>query len=182
MGLKVISLSLFLACAVSTISGQDKRQEKNRYVVVPSEIVLPVIASQPDSPLQFEDVRIVARIGGGSAADFKLRNRGTKAIRSLSYAVWFSNGTGWMDSWPRKITSEIVMSGQLVPFSEDETDEIVPLTDELREKLKLRGEMKAVVVFMVLRAEFTDGTKYSDEAKSKALEDYFERLCARADP
>ena len=41
--------------------------------------------------------------------------------------------------------------------------EFVPLTDELRERFKLKGPMKAVGVFMVVRVEFIDGSVYSNE-------------------
>jgi hypothetical protein len=52
-------------------------------------------------------------------------------------------------------------------------DEIVPLTDELRDKLQLRGPMKAVVVLIVESVKFADGSVYNNEAVSRALLAYF---------
>ena len=52
--------------------------------------------------------------------------------------------------------------------------EIVPLTKEVREKLKLEGPMKGVTILMVVSVEYADGTSYNDEITSKALENYFE--------
>ncbi len=75
------------------------------------------------------------------------------------------------------------MPGQTVPLSSrDKQDEVVPLTEELRDKLKLRAPMKAVIVLMVTAVEFTDGTTYNDEPTQKALETYLEGLSSRADP
>jgi hypothetical protein len=56
--------------------------------------------------------------------------------------------------------------------------EIVPLTEDLRDKLKLRGPMTAVSVFIILRVEFEDGSVYSDERAFAALQEYFERVGA----
>jgi len=52
------------------------------------------------------------------------------------------------------------------------------MTEDLREKLKLRGPMTAVSVFMILRVEFEDGSVYSDEPTFTALQEYFERVGA----
>jgi len=53
------------------------------------------------------------------------------------------------------------------------------MTDDLRERLKFRGPMKAVSVFMVVRLEFADGSVYSDEPTLKALQEYFEQVGAK---
>ena len=160
----------------------QEQKQKDRYVVVPNEIALTLVASKPECPLQFENVRYLARIGGGNEADFQLRNRGTKPVRSIGYAGWLSNGTGWTSAWPTRITREIVLPGQMVPLSNVDQDKIIPLTDELRDKLKLRGTLKVVVVLMVLRVEFSDGTIYNDESTFNELKKYFEKVGAAADP
>jgi len=177
---------LILLCGSEALgqSQQGERVEKNRYVVVPREIVLTAVASQPDSPLQFENVKFLARInGGGGGVCFQLRNRGSKPIRSISFAVLSApGGPRYSDGWSGKLTGEVVMPGQIVPLSSgDKQDEVVPLTEQLRDKLKIRGPMKAVTVLMVTDVEFTDGTTYNDEPTQKALETYLEGLSSRAD-
>jgi len=54
--------------------------------------------------------------------------------------------------------------------------EVVPLTKELRQKLELQGPMRATVVLMVIRVEFTDGTVFDDEAVYNALCAFLEDL------
>jgi hypothetical protein len=167
-------------CANSGAVGipRDQQTKPVRHVAVPREVILPVIASQPDSPLQFEDVRYLAQTDGDNAGFcFRLRNRGGKPVRGVSFAAVSPGGGGWLDSWPRKVTSEVVMPGQVVPLSnESEQEVVVRLTDEVRDKLKLRGPMKVVTVLMVVRVKFADGSVYEDESTYKALQTYFEGL------
>jgi hypothetical protein len=55
------------------------------------------------------------------------------------------------------------------------------LTDELRKKLKLQPPMKGVLVLMVIRVEFTDGSLYDDEPVFLALTSYFQELGNKAE-
>src|SRR5215472_6853462 len=114
---------------------------------------------------------------GGSDV-YELRNHGSKAIRAYTVAVWTSIGTGNI------VEQKIMRNGPVLPGaiapqpSEAREVEFVPLTDDLRDKLKLRGPMTAVSVFMVLRVEFEDGSAYSDEPAFAALQEYFEKVSA----
>lgn len=167
-------LGLVFVCGVSTVNSQQSLQrEKNQYVVVPREVALPVIAFQPTCPLKFEKVVLLARIGGGVESSYQLRNQGTKPIRSFTIAYMNNNGTGGAWGWTAN-SGEMVKPGQIVPLSEDDRAEIIPITEELRGKLKLREPMKMITVYMVERVEFFDGSVYTDEPTSKALQTYFE--------
>jgi len=182
----IATFCLVSVCISSALSQsqQGERVEKNQYVVAPREIALTAAVSQPDSPLQFENMKYLARINGGSGGlCFQLRNRGSKPIRSASFAVLSAPGGPWFsDGWSGKLTGEVVMPGQTVPLSNgDKQDEVVPLTEQLRDKLKLRAPMKAVIMLMVTAVEFTDGTTYNDEPVYKALEAYLEGLSSSAD-
>jgi hypothetical protein len=180
----IIALGLILFCGSEVLSQSQEaiRVEKNRYVVAPREVVLTIVVSQPDSPLQFENVKYLARVSGGGGVCFQLRNRGSKPIRGVSFAVLSAPGGSWFsDGWSGKLTGEVVMPGQRVPLSNrDKETEVVLLTDELRDKLKLRPPMKAVIVLMITAVEFTDGTTYNDEPIYKSLEVYFEGLEMKA--
>lgn len=68
------------------------------------------------------------------------------------------------------------MSEKYLKCKECIKDEIVPLTDELREKLKLKGEMKSIVILMIVNVEFTDGTEYSDEKTYQAMQIFMDDL------
>jgi len=169
---------LLLLCVVIVCVGQirgfaqSETSVSARFVNIPRQIGFPVIAFQPDCPLQFEKITLLKGVDKGSEIRFQLRNRGVKPIQRATFAVWNSAGGGSTGDWSGKTTSQLVMPGQLVPLSEEREKEIIPLTKELREKMQLNGPMKAVVVFMVLRAEFADGTVYSDEQTFKSLEQY----------
>ena len=90
------------------------------------------------------------------------------------------------DAWINFIEQKIVKAGPVQPGGKaplavgGREIEFVPLTDDLRERFKLKGSMKAVGVFMVVRVEFTDGSVYSNEPAFTALQEYFEKMSARA--
>ena len=168
-------LSLF---AGSVANGQQnavntQQRERTRYVAIPSENALLVIAAQPDCPLVIEDARLFGRIGGGDGVSYQVRNRGTKPIRTYTLAMRYSVSTGWSGAGMED-GNALIMPGQT--FRQDCPGDVVPLTDELRDRLRLRGAMKAVAVLMVEKVVFADGTTYSDEATSRSLQAYFEGL------
>jgi len=166
-----------LVCVACAANAQQDNGRKQKYVLVPPEIGLATVASQPDCPLQFENVRLLAGVDGGGGPDFQLRNRGSKPIRSITYAWWTTEATGWGLGWPGKLTGEVIMPGQLMPEGEETGQyEIVPLTEELRDKLKLRGPMQAVVILMVVYVEFADGSVYNAKPTFKALRAYTNKL------
>lgn len=177
-------IAFICACAVSTCLGQQRTrpavpQERPSLVIVPREIALPIIAYQPDCPLQFENVLLVGSVEGGGAPSYQVRNRGTRPIRAFKIEVRTSVGTGWGQAFEAKTPAEWIMPGKGEPPLPSSESRVVPLTAELREKLKLNGPMKVVVVFMVVSVEYSDGTKYNDETAFKALEAYFEDLGSR---
>lgn len=174
----VLSLLFFFCIA---IRAQDpKRVEKSQFVPVPREIALPVIVFQPDCPIEFEKVERLAGLAGGGTSAYKLRNRGFKAVRGFTIAYLFGDGTGGSWSWGGN--SGPVAPGELVPMLTGADDqEVIPLTEGLREKLGLRGPMKGVIFYMTKRVEFADGSVYADETAYKALAEYLKNLGDRAD-
>ena len=161
--------------AVSAPHAQDDgRRGKDQYVPVPREIVLPMIAVQPGCPLQIEKVARLMKVGGGGGSDYQLRNGGNKPIKSFTVSYTFGEGTGGSRMWTLS-PQEFIAPGQLAPLSAEDSDgEIIPLTDELRKKLGLHGAMKTIVIYMVERVEFADGSVYSDEATATALQSYLD--------
>jgi hypothetical protein len=167
--LKIIFL-IYIS-AMSIIAQEKVRQKEFQYVISPREIALPVIAVQPNCPLQFENVILLDGVEGGAISSYHLRNIGTKPIRRFVVATSLGSVFTWQMN-----SGELVMPGQLVPQVKNDRDKIVPLTDELREKLNLKGSMKSVVIFMVVSVEFTDGTKYTDEKTHKAMTEFINEL------
>ena len=164
---------LILSFAVVTYGQQSIPQRK--YVVVPSKVMLLLIASQPDCPLKFEDAQLLtsANKDGAWGASYKLRNLGTKPIQSVSVAMWTSDGSGGTLSSPGGNDKPPILPGETVSGG---TEEVIPLTDELRAKLQLEEPMKAMVVLLVEKIKFVDGTVYNNEGVSQAVLGYFSNL------
>ncbi len=178
-----VTICVVLIC-VSISEAQETKETlaREQSVVVPRNIALPAIASQPECPLEFENSVFVAHLKGGGGETFRLRNRGNKPIRKFTIAAVTSNGTGWQTDWPTNHSSVLVMPGDLAPSGfEINQLQIEPLNDSFKKKRKLDGPMMAVSVLIVVRVEFSDGTIYDDSATFKALEAYFNDLAMKTD-
>lgn len=169
-----ICFMLINMALVGVASGQGTKESViQRVVLVPPDIVLPVIAYQADSPLQIEDIKLFQFVSGeGSSQSYKVRNKGTKPIRSYTIGAWNSVGTGWEIERPVK---DNLLPGQVATLVGNEV-EIVELTEALRNQLNLRGVMQASVVFMVVRVEYTDGSVYNSAPLYKALKTHLDRV------
>lgn len=164
---------IFLTCVCFTVfvSGQQAdRQVKEKFVIVPDREVMVVIAYQPGSPLQFEEVKYLVGVKGGGTPSFSVRNNSNKPIRS------FTVGGPWgTETWSEKFTKKLLMPGE-TDASATTGVEIVSLSDEMRDKLKPTKPMRAISVLMVVRVEYADGSVFSAEPTYEALQEYTERL------
>jgi hypothetical protein len=170
-------LCFICVCAISGFAWQQRTgQGQPSLVIIPREVVLPVIAHQPGCPLQFENISILGGVEGGGSPSFKVRNQGSRPIRAYEIVVLTSAGTSWGEKFEAKTPEEFMLSGQVMPQFHLSQSKILPLTQELRAKLNLQGAMKGIFVFMVVRAVFADNSTYTDESAYKALATYFEDL------
>jgi len=127
------------------------------------------IASQPESPIRFEEVKFLASVdGGGNSPAFHVTNIGSKPIRSFTIG-----GPDWTMTWSEEFARKLLMPGEKALAKDDV--EIVPLTDKLRANLKLDKPM-AVLVVMVIEVQYADGTNYNARPTYQALQKYTERL------
>lgn len=170
-------LLLICICASNFAAQDDKQWVVRKYVEAPKDIVLQVTPFQSDSPVKFEDVRFLYDLEGGFSNSYELRNVGTKPIRSVTVAS--THGT--RNTYARKDGNVLIMPGERMqrPAPKCEIcikEEIVPLTNELREKFDLKGEMKAIIVLMVTEVEFMDGTKFTDQTRFDKAEELIQRL------
>ena len=170
-----------LCLTASAIGQEDRRVGSNQAVIVPYDIILPVILSQPDCPLQIERVLIVKFLDGRGEELYQVRNRGTQPIRSYTLAEWNSANNGYTTDWPTQPTNDLLLPGRSVPQNSfGQQLEFVNLTDGLRDRLRLRDSMRGIKVFMILRVEFADGTTYNDEQTYRALQNQFRSLNSRS--
>lgn len=80
-------IALLLALCASAADARQGGGRKERYVLLPPEVGIAAVASQPDCPVQFENVRLLANVDGRRGMhDLRLRNLGTKPIRDVIYA------------------------------------------------------------------------------------------------
>lgn len=170
-------LTITLLCLLSlpTVGAQDhKSPRKDRGFALPSEVVLPLVAHQPDCPLQFEKALVIRMIDGGGNYLYQVRNKGSKPIVSYIIAALTSAGTG--DTWGSKTyrLDEPLLPNQTTPKSmENWGIEVVPLTVEMRQQYKIGKIMQGLVVFMVVRVELSDGSVYDADGTYKSLEEFF---------
>jgi hypothetical protein len=164
---------VWLICICATgVSAQVIR----KYVEAPRDVILPSIAVQPDCPVKFENVSYFASLEGGGVSSYRIRNIGRKPIRGITVATSYGTKTEYYNNG-----NVLMMPGKLMPKTkancpECVKDEIVPLTDELREKLNLKNPMRSIIILMIVEVEFTDGTKYSDEKTYNAMDEFFDQL------
>lgn len=172
--MKYLPKIICLICLSTTTIVAQKIDEPfdNRIVETPREISLPVVAVQPNCPVDFVNIKRFAALGGGGFDNYEYRNIGIKPIREIIVA----STTGTIGGWRAKSPNNPLMPGQTTPKVEDNRYELVLLTEEIREKLNLRGAMRSVVVFMIISVEFSDGTRYDDEKTFKALMPFYEEL------
>jgi hypothetical protein len=176
--MRFFALLLLISFSCAVYGQEAQNSQKPQAFIMPSELILPVVASQPGCPIRFENVRSIFYVDrSGTAETFKLRNIGNRPIRDLTVAAYTSYGGMWSKSRPKSELQRVVLPGETASVGGEEDVEIIPLNDELRTKFKLTDRpMGGVVVFMVVRVEFADGTVFSDEKASKALEAYFKKL------
>lgn len=167
-------LVVCLALCEVAFGQSPQGRSPRRVVVIPPEVALPVVASQPDSPLQLEDVKLFKEVtGGGVAWSYKVRNKGTKPIRSYTVGAWTSLGTGSEIEQPLKGP---LLSGQAASSEGGGEPEVVELTERLRDELRLRGGMKTITVFVIVRVEYTDGSTYDNGSMYEALKTHLDQL------
>jgi hypothetical protein len=176
---------IVLMCVLCFFAGASvwaqQRSEVRKFVIAPNDAYVLTVASQLECPIQIENAKLLLFAGPGSnwGASYRLRSAGTKPLRlkSITLSMWTSQGIG--SSWQEltQDTERAVLPGELITIKEDEAKiEIVPLTPEVRDKLRLGGPLHAVVVLMVEQVKFSDGSVYSDERTSKALQSYFQNI------
>ncbi len=171
---------MLLACCISAtpLFGQEKADRKaGQYFVIPPNILLLAIASQPECPLLIESARILRSSDAKSPGfyNYQVRNRGTRAITSFTLSIWYSDATGATLN-PVRLEQELLPTQSIVfPFKNDEF-ELVPLTDELRDKQRLNKPYETLAVIMVEYVHFSDGSIYHAEELSSVVQNYFLKI------
>ncbi len=173
MSAKFLVSFVFVLSAVFGVDAQSKTSRDRSYVMVPSAEITLAIVAQPGAPVRIEDPKLFMNM---QTHDFEIsynvRNVGTKAISSVTPVMWTSYGTGGTLN-PHPATG-VLEPGAIIKTSAPE--QVTELTAELRNELGWKGRMKGLLIVMIERVTFADGTTYLDVDASNALLHYFEVL------
>lgn len=170
---------LLLLTLVGNSPGLQKQndQPKNEFFVEPRESSLPLVVRQLNCPLEFDNLEFFHHTGGGGAGNYTVRNSSQKPIIKFAIATIGFGGGGSLDEITAASRSEWLMPGESWPRRRGgNSSRMVPLTDKLRKQYKVGPPMKAIVMYLVVRAEFADGSTYSDELVYKELKKLFEDI------
>ena len=165
----------FLVLSHSSGEPQNKA-DRAKYVIAPSENTLVTVASQPECPLLIENAQALLNLDSSWAFRFsyELQNRGEKPIRNFTIYFWTSEGRGGTLVASRLKFGVLAVGEKITQSPTTEQGIVLPLTAELRKRLKLGLPMKMVVILMVEKIEFSDGSTFSAETTLNALKKYFE--------
>ena len=152
---------------------QQASDKKERGYLMPSEDLLVVIANQPEAPIEFLRAFCVGFPEGGGWEAYQIRNRSGKAISRYDIATINSEGSYAERSTELSDPAHYFFPGQIRP-RELNYDE-VPLTAKLRAEHHLDGKMKRIIVFMIVKVEFADGSKFDATRQYESLKVFFER-------
>ncbi len=175
MNCKAGFLCLCFWCLTLVVNGQQPLNGKWRLAAVPPESVGVAVVSQPDCPVQIENAKLFYDVEGEQPIwSYDLYNRGTKPLnlRSVNVEILTTHGM-WatLNGWASK-TGTVIMPNEKLSPENNYIIEEVPFTEEMREKLKLKGEMQGIVFFKVGGMWFTDDTKYNAKSLSQVLDKY----------
>lgn len=169
---------LTLACA-SLLGPQDhkKRSEAKEYFVEPRESVLPVLASQPSCPLELANLEFHHYKGGGGVQNYTVRNRSAKPIIRFVIATVSFAGGGSLDDIVARSRNEWLVPGESWPRKSDDLNATaMSITDDTRSQYGIGPPMKGIVIYLVVRVEFSDGSIYDDEPMYRELKALFENI------
>jgi hypothetical protein len=180
---RLIGTCLLLLTLVGSGILAQKPKRKTKAVVIPNEIYFPAIVAQPDCPLKIEKAFVGKTLDGTEEMFFQARNTGSKPIVFFQIDMIGSNGGGQSSIFPYDRTQTSVPPRAVAPPGlKEDSVEFVPLTEDLKQKLRLTGKMRVIAFFMVLKVQFQDGSTYdatplldSLEQHLKMFEDKYEK-------
>jgi hypothetical protein len=171
-----------LVCLFQVVTATQKNADDHEsYFLEPKHSILPVIAYQPECPLEYKKVVLLHNIQGGSIDIQQLYNKSDKPIKACKFALITSAGTGREVAFNSPNPDQYIMPGQTVPGASKESLQIVPLTEGLAKQHKITADMIGIAVFMVVHVEFADGSSYDARHEYEALKKFFEKNAILSD-
>jgi len=149
----------------------QSKPEREKVFLIPGDDIAVVIACQPDCPIAFVNPRCFGFLqGGGGGQIYQIQNRGAKAIKGYTLAIL--NSSGGLTERTAKPRRHL-QPEETTPRSLDDWNlDIVPLTDQIREKLRVDGHLKGLTLFMIVSVEFADGSTYDARSEYESLKTF----------
>lgn len=139
------------------------------YMYVPKEIVLPLVVSQPESPLTIKEISIYIR---DNKVEYFLsvKNNGEKAIKGFGYGI-IGKQSGSLYSFTAKPQ---INPNQTVNNTLDKEAKVIALTPETKQIFKIydNGRLQETLFFMITEIEFADGSNFNDLRTFDLLEKF----------
>ena len=180
--MKLLMALLFLQLLFCNVFGQAEANiaKKNRYVEVPREQVLLVVASQPESPLTIDSaVCLYSLEKGKTILRYRVQNRSSKPIASFTVVSWSSSGAGGTLPVLLSGSSPLLLTGGVLDSMTGEPNyDIVPMTPKLRREIKqeakslFEGKLRQIYFLLVDQVQFSDGSVFRDAKLSGVLSDF----------
>ena len=169
----IVALWLTISLSFSVLDPTIRQLGMDKRVVAPPDKFLLVVASQPDCPLQLEMNRLLLGVDPGVQPkfEFRIKNIGKKPIARYTVSYRTSLATGGTLSGGRSLTKALLPGEVVAGFKKD--SQVVPLSDEIRQRLRLDKDEPMLVVLMVENVVFDDGSSYDASHVSKSFFDYF---------
>jgi len=167
--------TFFIGALVFITNGQSTAQA-DKYLLLPSDILLVVVAQQPDSPVKIENTKALLNLGNGSVhLVYELRNISKKRIRRIELSKW-SLGGGGGDLVPFNVDGGL-LPNQKVEIGKVDESRIGDLSDSMKNKFGLVKEnMAGIILIFVKRVWLDDGTLFEPTKMSDNLEEFLSRL------
>ena len=162
-----------LLLVLSSFTFSQTKPVKPVYSSIPAEDLVVVVLSQPESPLRIENARLLFNPLRNRVEYFwDVRNIGKTSVSGYQVEEWWVNGTGGTMT---TILKTPLLKGRTAPQTIP-ANQIIPLTDALRERLKKEAGMSRLVVFLVKDVQFTDGSRFDGSDTAKNVLNYFEKV------
>lgn len=170
---------LAMVSVLIVVTGSAMSQEKLKYETVPDHLVLVAIASQANCPLKIEEATFLKRVDQqGVLIKYRLRNVSNKPIEWVSVTIRYSSGSGG-NSTPMPRVKKVLLPNETLESASEPIDyEIVGVYKPDQKPSSSEG-LKNLLILLVDKVLFTDGSVYEDPKTLDALDRFFQDFCNR---
>jgi hypothetical protein len=167
------ALRVFLiVLSAGTFTIGEAQTDVTKEVVGVASDVITVVVSQPTCPLKIDEAYVVRRSDGKYAFVYRVQNTGKKAIKDFSLARLYSNNTGFVGQGDMKGSLRTGDFAGSYIFLNSHERKI--LKNPPNPKTPLQPPVIRIAFFMITEIWFTDGSRFDETERFRALEKHLE--------